>query len=207
MAIGTYAELKTAMANWLHKTDLTDRIPEFIAMAESEMFDELRLVEMESRETITTSTTSRYISTPTRFLEMRRLHLTYSTVLWELDPLTPEQMSEIYKSSAGKPYKYCIMGNEIEFERLSDRAYSGEALIYQKPEALETTSTNAVLTRYPNLYLCKSMTYAEPYRVNDQRAPYWETKYMQLAKLANNAAESSRYTQGPIAMRRKAGTP
>ena len=35
MAITTYAELKTAISNWLDRTDLDDRIPEFIALAEA----------------------------------------------------------------------------------------------------------------------------------------------------------------------------
>ena len=35
MAISNYAELQTATANWLDRTDLTDRIPEFIDLAES----------------------------------------------------------------------------------------------------------------------------------------------------------------------------
>ena len=37
MAIGTYAELKTAIANFLARDDLTDRIPEFISLAEARM--------------------------------------------------------------------------------------------------------------------------------------------------------------------------
>ena len=37
MAITTYAELKTAIANFLARSDLTDRIPEFIALAEARM--------------------------------------------------------------------------------------------------------------------------------------------------------------------------
>ena len=35
MAITTFSELKTAVANWLDRSDLTDRIPEFIALAEA----------------------------------------------------------------------------------------------------------------------------------------------------------------------------
>ena len=43
MAIGTYAELQTAVANWLDRGDLTDRIKEFISLAEARMNRVLRL--------------------------------------------------------------------------------------------------------------------------------------------------------------------
>ena len=33
MAISTYAELKTAIASWLDREDLTDIIPDFIALS------------------------------------------------------------------------------------------------------------------------------------------------------------------------------
>lgn len=38
MTISTYAELKTAIANYMERSDLTDRIPEFIALAQSKMY-------------------------------------------------------------------------------------------------------------------------------------------------------------------------
>ena len=41
MAIGTFGELKTAIANFLARSDLTDRIPEFISLAEARMGREL----------------------------------------------------------------------------------------------------------------------------------------------------------------------
>jgi hypothetical protein len=37
MAISTYAELQTAVANWLDRDDLTARIPEFITLAEAKI--------------------------------------------------------------------------------------------------------------------------------------------------------------------------
>lgn len=42
MAIATYAELQDAVANWLDRSDLTVRIPEFISLAEGEMRRQLR---------------------------------------------------------------------------------------------------------------------------------------------------------------------
>ena len=38
MTINTYATLKTAIANWLERSDLTDRIPEFISLAQTRMY-------------------------------------------------------------------------------------------------------------------------------------------------------------------------
>ena len=51
MAIGTYAELQTAVANWLDRGDLTDRIQEFIDFAEARINRNLRLRLMETAAT------------------------------------------------------------------------------------------------------------------------------------------------------------
>ena len=51
MAIGTFAQLKTAAANWLDRSDLTDRIPEFIALAEARFNRILRTRDMETVST------------------------------------------------------------------------------------------------------------------------------------------------------------
>ena len=41
MAISTFTELKTAVDNWLARTDLAGRAPEFIALAEARMNREI----------------------------------------------------------------------------------------------------------------------------------------------------------------------
>ena len=43
MAINTYSTLQTAVANWLDRDDLTDRIPEFVSLAEATFNRTLRL--------------------------------------------------------------------------------------------------------------------------------------------------------------------
>jgi hypothetical protein len=48
MAIGQYSELKTAVANYLHRDDLTSRIPEFIKLAEDWVAINLRVRGMEA---------------------------------------------------------------------------------------------------------------------------------------------------------------
>ena len=46
MAINSYSSLQTAVANWLDRSDLTDRIPEFIDLAEARINRALRVTFM-----------------------------------------------------------------------------------------------------------------------------------------------------------------
>ena len=55
MALGTYTELKDAIADWLDRSDLTARIPDFIALAEARINRERRIRPMEVRSTIVTT--------------------------------------------------------------------------------------------------------------------------------------------------------
>ena len=77
MAISTKAELHTAVANWLNRSDLTSRIPEFIELAEAGFNRNLRTRQMLSRSTTTTS--AQYISLPSDFLELLNIEITSTT--------------------------------------------------------------------------------------------------------------------------------
>lgn len=47
MSLTTYQELKDQVADWLNRTDLTAQIPQFIAQAEKEIYNTLRIQAME----------------------------------------------------------------------------------------------------------------------------------------------------------------
>ena len=48
MAINSYSTLQTAVSNWLDRDDLSDRIPEFISLAEATFNRVLRIRAMET---------------------------------------------------------------------------------------------------------------------------------------------------------------
>src|SRR5437016_5057583 len=75
MAITTYQELQDAGANWLHRTDLPDRIPEFIALAEAKMARLLKTAEMEASATLSAAGGSAAVALPTGFVTVRRLRI------------------------------------------------------------------------------------------------------------------------------------
>jgi hypothetical protein len=75
MALTTYAELLTAVDNWVDRSDLTSRTPEFIALCEAGMNRKLRsrrwMLE-QSEATIT----SEFSALPTDYLEAQELTMT-----------------------------------------------------------------------------------------------------------------------------------
>tara|TARA_R100001594_G_scaffold21009_3_gene40603 strand:+ start:3020 stop:3190 length:171 start_codon:yes stop_codon:yes gene_type:complete len=54
MALSTYSDLKTAIANNLARTDLTDQMDDFIDLAEARLGRELKTRSQESSTNVTT---------------------------------------------------------------------------------------------------------------------------------------------------------
>ena len=133
MAIGTYAELQTAVANWLDRDDLTDRIPEFIALAEAKMNRVLRISLMENVSTALTMVSgTRDYSLPTGFTGMKEFHLTTSPVV-ALSYITPEMMNRMWAgSNTGKPKSFTLFSDagvrKIKFGPAPDAAYTTSML-------------------------------------------------------------------------------
>ena len=88
-AFTSYTNLKTNIANYLARTDLTEQIPMFISLAEKRLNRDLRL-----RQTLQQSTYAMSsgftVPTPADFLEMQDIHLDASPVI----PLTFQTVSQ-----------------------------------------------------------------------------------------------------------------
>lgn len=201
MSITTYSELKTAVANWLHRADLTSYIPDFIAVAETMINDDVTIREMEKRATATADTTTRYLALPTRFRIMRRLQLNTSPIS-ELDYIAHLQMNSVVKSGSGQPIYYSVVGSEIEFDIKPSSAYTVEMSYIEKVQALsDSNTTNSILTNYPSIYLYGSLVAAEPYLANDQRITTWATLYQSAVDAANSSYNSGQHSAGPLTVR------
>jgi len=176
MAIGTYAELQTAVANWLDRDDLTDRIPEFITLAESRFNRLLRLRSMEAKYTANTVAGQRNLALPPKYIQMRNFQVN-TTPLTTLSYVTPEIYDRLWGgSTSGTPKFYTILANEVSFGPIPASVMEVEMLFYKKFDNLSiTTTTNSLLTESPDVYLYGSMMEAEPYIMNDERVALWAT--------------------------------
>ena len=188
MAIGTYAELQTAVANWLDRDDLTDRIPEFIALAEAKMNRNLRISLMENVSTaITMASGTRDYSLPTGFTGMKEFHLTTDPIV-ALSYITPEMMNRMWAgSTVGKPQAFTLFSDagtrKIRVGPSPDDAYTTSMLFYKKIDNLsDSNTTETMLTENPDVYLYGALLEAEPFLMNDARVQLWASLLERVAQ-------------------------
>ena len=181
MAINTYSTLQTAVANWLDRNDLTDRIPEFVALAEATFNRVLRLRAMETTVADATPSGSKEDALPSGYLQMREIHLATTPVV-SLAYITPEIMYRIRAgSTSGKPNSYTIVGDNILFGPTPDGAYDYSMTYYKAFDALaDNAPTNWLVLNAPDLYLYGTLLQAEPFLMNDERVPLWERGVRQV---------------------------
>ena len=197
MAISTYSELQTAVANWLDRSDLTSRIPEFISLAEARIARKLRIREMETESDVSLVGGTRTAAVPTGFREVRRVYLNASPVR-ELDYISPQDYWKRYTSvNTGTPVVFTVEGTNLVFGPIPGSAYTAKVLHYKALDAL-SVSAHAVFTANPDVYLYGSLLAAEPFLKNDKRVGLWKSMFDE--SLMELEAQNSRHA-GPMVMR------
>ena len=209
MAISTFAELKTAAANWLDRSDLTDRIPEFIALAEARFNRVLRIRDMETVSTaISTVAGTREYSLPTGFVQMKEFHLTTNPIT-PLSYITPEMMSRMWAgSTTGKPMVFTIIADNVRLGPSPDVVYTTSMLYYKTFTALSTDNTTSeMLTNNPDVYLYGTLLEAEPFIMNDARVPLWLQAFEKAINDIQNQDNKDRHSGSQLRVMNTGGYP
>lgn len=202
MAISTYAELKTAVANWLERDDLTSRVPEFIALAENRIARDKR-IRIRSMETTTDLTiSSQETALPTGFLGARRLYLEGNPKI-RVEFLPPEDFwIRGLANQSGQPEFFTIEGDSLVVGPSPDTTYTGKLLYWQKFTAFSADAdTNWLLTEATGLYLYGALLEASPFLGDDERIMTWATLFDELADNVRLSDKRDRYSGAPLQMR------
>ena len=173
--ITSYATLKTSIASFLHRTDLTSLIPEFIADAENRIYNDLRVRAMEAAYAGTTGSTT----LPTGFLEWIFMYVD-DTVEQKLTRRDAEWIYTRYpdRAGGGRPVYFAREGDGLIFGPSPDATYSLAGRYYKKLDALsDTNTTNWLITDAPELIRFAALAEAAPYMLEDARGGLWEGKY------------------------------
>lgn len=197
MAITTYAELKTAIANWLNRDDLTSVIPDFITLTEAQLNRSIRHWRMEKR--VETTLDEQYENLPSDFMETLELTLTDGDML-TLISTADMQRRKRDSVTTGKPRFYRVSSDQFEFYPAPDGSYTLSLQYYGKTPALSDSNTSNWMLEYaPDLYLYGSLLQAAPYLGEDQRLQVWGNLYTAALQEIQQENMTAKYS-GPLKM-------
>ncbi|MDF1769836.1 hypothetical protein [Maricaulis sp.] len=191
MSISTWAELKTAVSNYLKgRNDLTDQIEDFIALGEKRLFRRLRAEEMMATATLTAAAS---ISLPSDFLDADLVEL-QSDPKRILTPIEKRTASrEFPQSTAGRPVSYRIRNGSMLLFPTPNETTDIELEYFAKPTALgSSNATNTVFPAFSDLYLYAALMEAAPYLYDDMRIGTWKALLDEGIQDANVQANRKR---------------
>lgn len=202
MAFDTYSDLKTSIANYLARSDLTTQIPDFIKFAENRLRRELRIRQMLSATTITATAGVVTVTIPTDFLEARDFVVNGNPVQ-PLNYVSPALYSRNSRGDvSGKPLDYTVLSNVFKLAPNPDTAYTFTLTYYAAPAYLSDSNTsNTFLTVCPDLLLYAALIEAEGFLMNDPRINTWGTMFDRSLASLIKSDEEGQYSGVPLVMR------
>jgi hypothetical protein len=201
MSLSNYSDLKTTVANYLGRSDLTAQIPTFISLAEIRLARQLRLRQMLKVVSSTTTAGDGTVGLPSDFLSVRDFYVDVSP-RQPLSYLSPSAFTrDARPHESGKPIFYTQRGLEFELAPQPDTAYVVVMLYYAKPTALSDTNTsNVFMANCPDALLYGALLEAEPYIMNDARLATWTQLYSSAITSLAESDNSSEYAGVPLSM-------
>lgn len=167
MALDSYANLKTALADWANKAGLANvdtKAADWITLFEAQANRELDTREMV--KTITVTISDEEMALPCDFAGVQSFRIEGSPAL-PLAYAKPEEFDDAI--GTGKPTRYTIT-DVITFDPVPDAEYEAR-LRYRKriPSLSSSCTTNWLLRKHPDAYLYGALSQALIYFRDDER--------------------------------------
>jgi hypothetical protein len=192
-----YATLKSTVADFLNRDDLTAAIPTFIRLTEAEFNRRLRTHQMVVRADAVIDT--QYTALPGDFLEVRSLYLKTAPIQ-RLEYLSIEGLIEANTSNAlGRPTRFTIIGKTIEVYPAPDVSYAGEMIYYGMiPSLTDESPVNWLVNEHFDAYLYGALMQSAPYLKDDARVQIWGRAFENAITQINLAADRFETAGGNI---------
>jgi hypothetical protein len=197
--ITNYSTLKSAIADWLNRQDLTSQIETFIQLAEVDMNNRLRTRDMVIRAEATSS--NEFVQLPSDWLEAINLQIVDGK-----SPLRFVTMDEADIIVARQEFTnvtfYSIMDDAIELVPAPGDDIDIEMVYYGKiPSLSDEETTNWLLTKAPDAYLYGALAHASPFILDDQRMPMFIQLYSARIDALNDESKISAHSGSPLVAR------
>jgi hypothetical protein len=196
----TWTDLKSRIADWLNRDDLTAEIPTFIELAEARFNRALIVPERETVEVLTATTDT--VALPADYWGMRALY-SDSVVAPTIAQMSLVELRRTYTGvSAGVVRNYAVRGSDLvlgpEPSESTDLTLDYYATI---PALGEDQDTNWLLDAAPDLYLAGALVEAYLFLRDTEGATLWDGRTE--AKIREIEKAGRRKTNGaaPLAPR------
>ncbi len=191
MALSTYAQLQTAVGNWMARGDLSGEAADFITLGEARLNREIPAVETDV--TITGTLNSRRIDVSANSVVSPIALFLVEANGDEIEIVQRSDGSFPYSSTSDQPRFWAMDGTNIDFDCPLDSAYTFRFRIRQRFSLSDASPTNWLLTNHPDIYLAATLMWGG---VFTQDSTYGTT-FLQVLKegvpqVQNIIAEQSR---------------
>ncbi len=213
MAISTYDKLKSGIADFLNRDDLTDVIPTFIDMAEGQINRDVRHWKMETTAQLSVSGDFAYL--PADWLETKNVHyypdISDTAKFHPLEYLSQNAYDERKMNSEnkiGEPQYYTFAalngtGIVMLFPQPKTRTFDKVNLSYLTELSLSTNSQeNWLLEDSPDVYLYGSLIHAAIYLKDDERLALFSQMYGAAVQRVNASSNDAEYKHDRLRTRK-----
>jgi hypothetical protein len=198
VSIRNYTELQASIAGWLKRSNLTERIPDFITLAEAALNRQLRVRQMTAY--YSRSTDQSMIALPDDFLEAEKIQLDGMTLTY-LDRYAADSDT---LSTSGHDRRYTMVGQSIWLLTRVEKMSRFGMWYYQRITPLsDEEPQNWLIEDAPDAYLYGALLQAEPYLKNDARVATWGQLYGDVLTAMGVTSTRAR-TQGSALVMRSA---
>jgi len=202
MSYTSYSDLKTAIANYLARSDLTTQIPDFIRLAELRLRRDLRIRQMLKSVTTATVAADNTVELPSDFLEVRDLVIVGNPPQ-PLNYSSPSAFTRNARSwESGKPLDYTVLANDFQLAPVPDTVYTVKMLYFAAPTFLSDSNTsNVFLANTPDVLLYGALLEASPYLMDDARINTWGSMFDRGMSSITRSDQQGQYSGVPLAIK------
>jgi hypothetical protein len=200
MSIGTYSELKTAITDFMARTDVAGNAADFISLGEARLNRLLGIVGTTAPLTGVIGSDEINISALSVH-EPQNLYVTYGTSEFCLTSRTLGTYTTT--TIQGRPSIWAIEAQKIKFDRPLQEASSFRFVYLGRFALSDAAPTNEFLTNHPDLYLAASIVWGCTY-TKDPAISLWKSALDEF--VAEVSAENSRKKRSVLTVDPALGT-
>lgn len=200
----TYSELKTNIASYLNRSDLTNQLDIFIDQAEAEINRKIRTKDMVKRANAVLE--NQYLTLPSDWMEAINVEIVSNN----FSPLFQQSVEslDVYRrsidNSSGQPVYFAIVNDTLEFAPTPDQSYDLQLTYYAKITPLSDSNTsNFVSNDHPDVYLYGALKHASVFLMEDDRAILFNNQFEKAIEEIRMEDEKAKFAKGSLLQRRK----